>query len=76
VCHIFVASGGDYVAVTRQITFPVGQTTVPIPVMTSNDIISEQTEVFRAELSNPSGGVVLGGQRQATVNILDNDGNL
>ncbi len=69
-------SGGDYVAATRTITFPAGEISVPILVGTSDDSVAELTEMFEAVLRNPSEGVVLGGQSQAAVTILDNDGNL
>ena len=46
-----------------------------IPVSTLEDIIAESTELFGAELSNPSEGVILGDQPLSTVHILDNDGN-
>ena len=68
-------SDSDFISVTMTLTFTAGQTTVPIPVTTTNDIISELTETFFAQLSNPSAGVVLGGQSRASVDILDNDGN-
>ena len=41
---------------------------------TLDDNFAESTETFEAELSNPSGTVVLGDQSQATVEILDNEG--
>jgi len=68
------ASTGDYVSDTRTLTFIAGETLLRIPVMTLEDRISEVTEMFEAELSNPSAGAVLEGQTKATVHILDTNG--
>lgn len=70
----FTALGGDYITVTRTITFLAGETSLDILVRTSEDTVAELTEKFEAQLSNPSVGVVLVGQSRATVDILDNDG--
>ena len=64
---------------TRTITFPAGTTTQPVPVDTLNDGISESTENFGAELSNPNGAgltLSLGDQDTATADIMDNDRKL
>ena len=71
---VAAASNGDYTSQTLTFTFLAGQISQEIPVSTLGDTIAEPTERFEAELRNPSGGVVLGGQRTATVDILDDNG--
>ena len=64
---------------TRTITFPAGTTTQPVRVNTLDDDISELTENFGAQLSNPNGAGLafsLGSQATATADIRDNDRKL
>ena len=44
-----------------------------IPLSTFDDFIAESTEMFGAELSSPSEGVILGDQPLSTVHILDDE---
>ncbi|MEJ6486264.1 Calx-beta domain-containing protein [Nostoc punctiforme UO1] len=46
--------------------------TVNIPII--NDTVYEPTETVNLTLSNPTGGAILGTQKTATLNIVDNDG--
>ncbi len=55
-------------------TFPAGQVTQTVPVMTTEDSISEGRETFTATLSNPvGGGFAIGPNNMATINIIDDD---
>ena len=67
-------SGGDYSSLSSIITFPAGQTSQTVIVGTLDDSVAELTERFEAALSNPSMGMVLGGQSRANVDILDDEG--
>ena len=61
---------------TQTITFPAGTTSRSVPVDTLDDDISELTENFGAELSNPNGAGLpfnLGSQDTANADITDND---
>jgi hypothetical protein len=67
----------DYVEVpTMTITFPAGVIVVTIPVTTTNDDVAELPERFTGVLSNPTGGLILGDDDMATININDDDGEL
>jgi hypothetical protein len=68
------ALNGDYISRTITFTFSAGETSVGIFVSTLIDTVAELTERFEAELRNPSGGVVVGAQNRATVDILDLNG--
>ena len=65
---------GDYTALSQTISFAVGMRSMTVTVATVEDSTSELTEQFLGRLSNPSEGVVLGGQSVATVDIRDDDG--
>lgn len=56
------------------VTFTAGQTIAVRPVDVLEDDTAESAELFHAELSNPSVGVVLGVERRATAEILNNEG--
>ncbi len=56
------------------LTFPIGQTTASLPVMTTQDDTQEGTEQFTAVLSNPTNGLKIGSAGTATVSINDDDG--
>ena len=67
-------ASGDYSAFTAMtITFPAGQTSVMIPVDTTEDEIAELLEQFTATLSNPSEGLIVGDDDVATIEIGDDD---
>ena len=68
-------AGTDYVNQTYTVTFPAGETTQTITVMTLEDSLREGTEVFSATLSNPVGDdFSIGATSTATVKIEDDDG--
>ncbi len=68
-----VAAPGDYTSVSRVVTIPSGQTSVPVVIQTTEDTVAEQTENFDITLSNPS-DAILGSRDRATVQIDDDDG--
>ena len=65
---------GDYDAVDMIITFPPGSTSANVFVPTVADGVAERTERFNAELTNPTGGAVLGDDTTASVDIMDGNG--
>ena len=70
-------AGVDYTAVTTTITFQTGESgesEVLVPVSTIDDNIAELQESFEAILSDPTGGLMIGAQSIATINIMDNEG--
>jgi hypothetical protein len=66
-------AGEDYTAVSGTLSFAPGETTRTFNVPITNDTLEEEAETFNLTLSNPTGGVSLGPQSAATVNISDND---
>ena len=65
---------GDYTTFTAMtFTFPAGQTSITIPVDTTEDGVSELLEQFTATLSNPSEGLTVGDDDVATIEIEDDD---
>lgn len=69
-------AGVDYVGVSNTLAFAAGERlrTVEVPLL--NDGVKESTKGFLIQLQHPTGGVVLGTNRVATVMILDNDPGL
>jgi len=67
------ASSLDYNSAPQIITFGDGVTskTVTIPIV--DDTVIETTETINLTLSNPIGGVIIGGQNTSVLSILDND---
>ena len=78
VCVIifFSVSGadGDYVTLTRTLTFPAESVTASATVTTREDDTQEGPESFTATLSDPTNGLSLGTTTSATVDIIDDDG--
>ena len=71
---ILFSAPGDYAAIVDMvITFPAGQTSVTFPVPTEADSISEVPERFAGILSSPSGGVILGNDFSASIDIVDDN---
>jgi hypothetical protein len=64
---------GDYEYAAGRLTFNPGDTTQTITILTNEDGFAEGTESFTVNLSNPTGGAVLGPDSSTTVNITDND---
>ena len=71
---ILVAS--DYTPVTRTLTFPRGQTTSTISIVSTQDEVQEGPEQFTATLTNPTSGLQIGSSDTATVTIRDDDGKI
>ena len=69
------AGEGDFTAVSRSITLQPGHSgPLFVEIDIADDTQVESTESFQVSLSDPSYSVQIG--QPATVNILDNDGNL
>lgn len=64
---------GDYQLSSATITIPAGQTSGSVSFTVVDDALDEGTETAVLKISNPSGGVVLGGTVQQAVTIVDND---
>jgi hypothetical protein len=65
-------AGIDYTATSGTLTFAAGQTSRTITVPVLGDTVSESTETFVVNLSNPVNATIADGQGQGT--ILDDDG--
>ncbi len=65
--------GEDYVSTNGTLTFAEGVTRLTIAVPIIDDSLDEEGETFTVQLSNATGGAVLGENDEATVNIADND---
>ena len=59
---------------TTTIDFAAGETQLSFEVTILDDEVFEVTESFTAVLSNPTGGLSLGADSTATVNIADDGG--
>jgi fibronectin-binding autotransporter adhesin len=62
---------GDYTAATGTVTFAPGVTSQTVTVQTIDDTLTEETETFTVNLSNPTNGTIAVGT--ATGTILDNE---
>ena len=70
-------AGSDYTGVTTTaVVFAAGETQSSFDVTILDDNIAEPLEMFTAVLSNPSQGLMLGGDIIATVNIEDDEGGV
>ena len=72
--------GADFVSQQFQLNFPAGETRADFNVTIIDDNVIENTESFQLLLSIPnnltSKGVQVGPNAEATVTIMDNDGEL
>lgn len=66
-------SGLDYLGATNTLFFERGQRIAVMTIPILHDAIKEVGETFRVTLTHPT-NQVLGGQKIATITILDNDG--
>lgn len=67
-------AGSDYVATTETVTFPPGDNQpklVIIPIL--DDALDELDETINLQLSNPTGGAVLGAPSAVVLTLQDND---
>jgi len=62
----------DFTGANGTVNFAPGETVKDILIPLVNDLLVEPAETFTVLLSNPSGGVPLGGQNTATV-VIEND---
>jgi CSLREA domain-containing protein len=66
-------AGLDYVATNGTVSFAPGELTKSFVVQLINDATDEETQAFNVTLSNPTGGVALGGNSTTSINIFDDD---
>ena len=66
-------STSDYKNTPIVISFANGEKTKTVAVPIINDTSYELNETINLTLSNPSGGVIIGSQKTATLTIIDND---
>ncbi len=66
-------TGLDYAGLTNTLQFGAGERLKLVRIPILNDGLKEDIKGFRVTLSNPTGGVVIGTPRFATVQIFDND---
>lgn len=66
-------NGLDYFTTNGKLTFPPGVVNQRFTIAITNDLLVEPAETVSLVLTNPTGGVPLGGQNVATLNILDDD---
>lgn len=65
--------GADYISVTGILTFESGETEKTFDITIKDDLEAEGTEPIVLELSQPTGGAVLGSITSANLYINDND---
>ncbi|WP_254064201.1 Calx-beta domain-containing protein, partial [Microcystis aeruginosa] len=63
----------DYNLQTFTINFNPGETTKTLQISIINDAVAESSETINLTLSNPTGNIILGTQKTATLTIIDND---
>ncbi|MGY6497476.1 MAG: Calx-beta domain-containing protein, partial [Microcella sp.] len=68
-------AGEDYVAVSETVTIPAGSTRASVSIATIDDDLEEGTETFTVTISDPV-NATLGTSVTATVQIIDNDGEV
>ena len=66
-------AGSDYTAVHMAVSVPAGQQVAWVPVAILDDPVTEPTEQFSLQISNPSSNANLGSPTTATGTIQDND---
>lgn len=67
-------AGADFVELTNQVlNFPDGVTSKTFSLSLKDDTLSEGHETVILELSDPSGGAVIGSPGSATLTLLDNE---
>jgi uncharacterized protein YhjY with autotransporter beta-barrel domain len=67
-------AGSDYTSTTATLTWQAGETglkTFTVPILTDSAV--EEPETFTVNLSNPTGGAVIGSPATVTVTITDDD---
>lgn len=65
--------GVDYTETVTNLVFQPGETGKAVLIPIVNDQVAEPFETFWVNLSNPTGGAVLGRRKTITVRITDND---
>lgn len=65
--------GPDFTLNNGTLIFAPGQTALAIPLKIINDVLDEDNETIKIELTSPMGGIVLGDKTLYTYTVLDND---
>jgi len=63
----------DFIATSGTLVFPIGVTSLTVPVVVTGDTTPEAAELLRLRLSNPSAGVQIG-DADGVLTIIDDDG--
>jgi hypothetical protein len=63
----------DYNSQTFTVNFNPGERTKTVDIPIISDTVAETSETINLTLSNPTGDLVLGTQKNATLTIIDND---
>ncbi|MBV9925252.1 MAG: DUF4214 domain-containing protein [Acidobacteria bacterium] len=66
-------AGEDYTPASGTLSFAAGETTKSFTVTILNDALDEDVETVNLTLSNPTGGISIGGYNTATISIADDD---
>lgn len=66
-------AGADYAATSGTLTFANGETSKTFTIPILEDALNEASETFNINLSNPTGGAMLGTPSASIVTISDND---
>ncbi|WP_218653149.1 ELWxxDGT repeat protein [Nostoc sp. TCL26-01] len=63
----------DYTNTPITVNFAAGETSQTFTIPIANDTLVEGNETINLSLANPTGGAILGSQKNATLVIIDND---
>ena len=66
-------AGEDYTPASGTLSFAAGETTRTFTVTILDDSSDEEVETVNLTLSNPTGGIVVGGNSTSAINVTDND---
>ena len=66
-------AGVDYTPTSGTVTFGANQTSNTFTIPIVNDKLAEGPETVLLQLSNPTGGAILGPRRTAVLTVVDND---
>ncbi len=67
------ASAADFTSTQGTLSFANRELTKTVSIPIVNDTLNEQLESFQFQILNPSGGALLGTDREVTITIVDND---
>jgi len=70
---VTATNGLNYSGITNTLSFAPGEKVKLVTIPILDDVVKQASKSFRASLSNPTGGAVLGSQKTSTITILDSD---